>query len=86
MLLPLWCMVLVGLLFRYELYNCSQSGVEFSFNNFSLNFVRKDQLAIRKFLLNFYAGHKHVRIFRSAGTSSQLRLCVSLKKYDSTGL
>ena len=51
------------LLFANELYNGGQTGVELPLNNLSLDFLAKNRLTIRKFLLDVLNGHQHIRIF-----------------------
>lgn len=54
--------------------------MELTFDDFSLNFLGKNRLTIRKLFFNIYAGHKHVRIFGATGIPRDLRLGVRLEK------
>ena len=59
--------------------------MELALHNFSLNFLGKDRLTIRKLFLYIYASHKHIRIFGTTGVPSDLCFCVSLEQHNSAG-
>lgn len=59
--------------------------MELTLNNFSLNFLGKDRLAIRKLFLDIDASHQHIGILRTTSITSDLCFCVSLEKHHSAG-
>ena len=59
--------------------------MERALNNFSLDFLGKDRLTIRKLFLYIYASHQHIRVFGTTGIPSDLCSCVSLEKHNSAG-
>ena len=59
--------------------------MELALNDFSLDFLRKNQLAIRKLFLDIDASHQHIGILGTTGIPSDLCWCVSLEKHYSAG-